>query len=146
MQFEVGSVLEGKITGITKFGAFVELPGGKTGMIHISEVASTYVKEITDHIKLGDVVKAKVLSVDETGKIRLSIKRAIPQKEPGKEGAPRFQKRDGYEPNGRRGDGMSFEDMMSKFKQRSDEKMSDIKRNTESKRGSGPPKRGGGAK
>ena len=56
MQLEVGSILEGKVTGITKFGAFVELPGNKTGMVHISEVASSYVKEISDHLSLNRCV------------------------------------------------------------------------------------------
>ncbi|MBR5540047.1 MAG: S1 RNA-binding domain-containing protein, partial [Clostridia bacterium] len=67
MQIEVGAILEGKVTGITKFGAFVELAPGKTGMVHISEVANTYVKEITDHISEGQTVKVKVLSIGEDG-------------------------------------------------------------------------------
>ena len=57
MQFEVGAVLEGKVTSITKFGAFVALPEGKTGMVHISEVAPTFVREIRDHLKEGDEVR-----------------------------------------------------------------------------------------
>ena len=65
MQVEVGAVLEGKVTGITKFGAFVDLGEGKTGMVHISEVASTYVKEIRDFITEGQTVKVKVLTVGE---------------------------------------------------------------------------------
>ena len=72
MQLEVGAILEGKITGITKFGAFVELGEGKTGMVHISEVAPTFVKEITDFVSEGQTVKVKVLSVGEDGKISLS--------------------------------------------------------------------------
>ena len=71
MQLEVGTILEGKVTGITKFGVFVELGEGKTGMVHISEVSSNYVTEITDHVKEGQTVKVKVLSVGEDGKIRL---------------------------------------------------------------------------
>ena len=63
MALEVGSVVEGKVTGITKFGAFVELPGGKTGMVHISEVAATYVKEIRDFIQENQVVRVKILAV-----------------------------------------------------------------------------------
>lgn len=77
MQLEVGSILEGKITGITNFGAFVDLPGGVTGMVHISEVAPTYVSQIRDHLKIGQDVKVKVLSVGEDGKISLSIKKAM---------------------------------------------------------------------
>ena len=78
MQLEVGSILEGKVTGITKFGAFVELPGGKTGMVHISEVASTYVKEIKDFLTENQTVKVKVISISEEGKVALSIKKVAP--------------------------------------------------------------------
>ena len=67
MALEVGSVVEGKVTGITKFGAFVELPGGKTGMVHISEVAATYVKEIRDFIQENQVVRVKILAVTPEG-------------------------------------------------------------------------------
>lgn len=138
MQVEVGAILEGKVTGITKFGAFVDLGDGKTGMVHISEVASTYVKEIRDHIQEGQEVKVKVLTVAEDGKISLSIKKATPP-------APRTPRQPAVSP-GRPGDfewkptrtantSGSFEDMMSKFKQTSDEKISDLKRSLDSKHG-----------
>lgn len=136
MQLEVGSILEGKVTGITKFGAFVDLGDGKTGMVHISEVASTYVKEITDFISEGQTVKVKVLTVSDDGKISLSIKKAAPP-------APR-QPRQPVSSPGRPGEfewrpsrntASSFEDMMSQFKQTSDEKMSDLKRSLDSKHG-----------
>lgn len=77
MQLEVGMVLEGKVTGITKFGAFIELPGGKTGMVHISEVAPTFVKEIRDFVTENQTVKVKVLSISEDGKVSLSMKKAM---------------------------------------------------------------------
>ena len=70
-------VLEGKVTGITKFGAFIELPGGKTGMVHISEVAPTFVKEIRDFVTENQTVKVKVLSISEDGKVSLSMKKAM---------------------------------------------------------------------
>ena len=76
MQPEVGKIYEGKVTGITKFGAFVELEPGVTGMVHISEVANTFVNEIKDHLTEGQAVKVKVLSVSDEGKISLSIKKA----------------------------------------------------------------------
>src|SRR5437764_14758550 len=76
MSIEVGSKLQGKVTGITKFGAFVELPEGSTGLVHISEVADNYVKDINDHLKVGDVVEVKVINVGKDGKIGLSIKKA----------------------------------------------------------------------
>lgn len=77
MQLEVGTILEGKVTGITKFGAFVELPGGKTGMVHISEVAPTFVKEIRDFVTENQMVKVKVMSISEDGKVSLSMKKAV---------------------------------------------------------------------
>lgn len=75
MSIEVGDKLQGKITGITNFGAFVELPGGSTGLVHISEVADNYVKDINDHLKVGDQVEVKVINVEKDGKIGLSIKK-----------------------------------------------------------------------
>ena len=71
MAIEVGSVLEGTVTGITKFGAFVELPDKKIGLVHISEVANEYVKDVHDFLKVQDKVHVKVLSIDEKGKNRL---------------------------------------------------------------------------
>lgn len=81
MQLEVGKIYEGKVTGITKFGAFVELEKGTTGMVHISEIANTYVSEIKDHIAEGQTVKVKVLALGDGGKISLSIKKAQPAPE-----------------------------------------------------------------
>lgn len=80
MSIEVGNILEGVVTGITKFGAFVELPGGKVGLVHISEVADVYVKDVHDFLKEKDKVKVKVLSIDDHGKIGLSIKQAQEKK------------------------------------------------------------------
>ena len=77
MQLEVGKIYEGKVTGITKFGAFIDLGENQTGMVHISEVAPTFVKEITDYITVGETVKVRVLNIGEDGKISLSIKRAV---------------------------------------------------------------------
>ena len=137
MQLEVGAVVEGKISGITKFGAFVELPDKKTGMVHISEVASTYVKEIRDFITEGQTVKVKVLSIGEDGKISLSMKKAEPPA--ARHSAPRrasFSGRpDTVEWNTSASRNESFEDMMSRFKATSDEKFSDIKRSVDSKHG-----------
>lgn len=149
MQLEVGMVLEGKVTGITKFGAFVELPGGKTGMVHISEVAPTFVKEIRDFVTENQTVKVKVLSIGEDGKVSLSMKKAVEVvRTPNNNNrAPRPARPGGFEWQGRRNNNSSepasFEDMMSRFKQTSDEKMSDLKRVTEAKRG-GFSRRGGG--
>lgn len=136
MQLEVGTVLEGKVTGITKFGAFVELPGGKTGMVHISEVAPTFVKEIRDFVTENQTVKVKVMSISEDGKVSLSIKKAIAPVPRSSAPAPRASRPGNYEwQASRKNDAASFEDMMSRFKQTSDEKMSDLKKCMESKRG-----------
>ncbi|PTL37722.1 MAG: general stress protein 13 [Alkalicoccus sp.] len=81
-QYEVGSIVEGKVTGIKPFGAFVALDEKKQGLVHISHIAHGYVKDINDELSVGDVVKVKVLSVDEqSGKISLSIKETQPKPE-----------------------------------------------------------------
>lgn len=77
MEFTVGSVLEGKVTGITKFGAFVALPGGRSGLVHISEIAYSYVSDVSEFLKEGQDVKVKVVNVDDAGRINLSIKKAM---------------------------------------------------------------------
>ncbi|MBQ5841015.1 MAG: S1 RNA-binding domain-containing protein [Clostridia bacterium] len=138
MQLEVGAILEGKVTGVTKFGAFVELPDKKTGMVHISEVAPTFVKEIRDFVTEGQAVKVKVLSISEEGKISLSMKKAMPPAP--RQAAPRRAVSAGrpgdfeWQSSASRGD-ESFEDMMSRFKATSDEKISDLKRSLDGKHG-----------
>ena len=139
MRFEVGETLEGKVTGITPFGAFVALPEGKSGLIHISEVANTYVSDIHEHLTEGQSVNVKVIAVNEQGKISMSIKKAMPESAAPqqKPRAPRRPDRDKdivWEPKPRKPQSeMTFEDMMSRFKQHSEERISDIKRNTDRK-------------
>lgn len=77
MTIEVGTKLQGKVTGITHFGAFVDLSGGVTGLVHISEIADNYVKDVNDHLKIDDIVTVKVINVDKDGKIGLSIKQTV---------------------------------------------------------------------
>ena len=129
MGFSVGDILEGKITGITNFGVFVDIGDGKSGMVHISEVAQTYVNDINEHVKVGDTKKVKVLNIADDGKISLSIKRAEEPK-PRQPRAPRVAPKPDnsvvWTPKSQ--EGASFEDMMAKFKQTSEEKMSDLKR------------------
>ena len=79
MQLNVGDIVEGKVTGLTNFGAFVKVTSGEVGMVHISEVASSYVKDIKEHLAEGQDVKVKVLSINEAGKISMSIKQAEPK-------------------------------------------------------------------
>ena len=77
MDLEVGSIYEGKVTGITKFGAFVQIAAGKSGMVHISEVANTFVSDINEYLKVGQAVKVKLIAIDQQGRINLSIKKAM---------------------------------------------------------------------
>lgn len=132
MSIEVGSVVEGVVTGITNFGAFVELPGGKVGLVHISEVADVYVRDVKDFLKEQDRVKVKVLSIDERGKIGLSIKQ-LQAPNPSNHSPRRPHVNDNRRPN--RFNALSFEDKLNKFLKDSDERLTDLKRNTESKRG-----------
>ncbi|GBG07963.1 RNA-binding protein S1 [Paenibacillus sp. MY03] len=166
MAIEVGAKLEGKVTGITHFGAFVDLSGGVTGLVHISEIADNYVKDVKDHLKIDDVVKVKVINVDKDGKIGLSIKQAIdrpegqpaPQRERsgGGPGGDRFGGGGGGGGRGPGGGGRpfnkqssgrpsygkpSFEDKMSRFLKDSEERISSLKKNTEGKRGGRGAKR-----
>ena len=82
MQLQVGMVTEGKVTGITKFGAFVALPEGKSGLVHISEIANTFVNDVHDYVQDGQTVKVKVIGISPDGKINLSIKKAEEQPRP----------------------------------------------------------------
>lgn len=138
---EIGAIVEGKVTGLTAFGAFVSLPDGKSGMVHISEVSNSFVKDIKDFLKEGQDVKVKVVNITDEGKISLSIKKA---EDTPRETAPRPKRNDRPrnnsnvwqgQPKQQNDSAMSFEDMMARFKQVSDEKMTDLKRSTDSKHG-----------
>lgn len=165
MALEVGSIVEGTITGIAKFGAFVELPEKKVGLVHISEVANEYVSDVNQYLKVKDKVKVKIITIDDKGKIALSIKQAQPAQEEKKqerfhkdhnEGNHHFSKREsaperdfhretprnqerhsfsgGFRPQKHEAPA-SFEDKLSRFLKDSDERLLDLKRNVESKRG-----------
>ena len=139
MGVEVGSILEGKVTGVKKFGAFVSLPGGQTGMVHISEVSNEYIQELSDVLTEGQDVKVKVMNISEDGKIALSMKRTEPRPKPTRADTGRVWQPRPSAPQGN----MSFEDMMSQFKSRSEENMSDLRRVTEARRGGGYSRRRG---
>ena len=92
---EIGAIVEGRVTGITKFGAFVAIPGGRSGLVHISEVANAYVNDVNDYLSVGQMVKVRILGVNEAGKINLSIKQAMdppppppPRREPERPARP----------------------------------------------------------
>ena len=145
MSLEVGAILEGEVTGITNFGAFVQLPEGKIGLVHISEVSNVYVKDVHDFLKEHDKVKVKVLSVDERGKVGLSIKQLtpppVPQPKPQRPQMENKERRGPRPQAAKVAPALSFEDKLSKFLKDSDDRMLDLKRNTESKRGGRGAKR-----
>ena len=153
MSIEVGGVVEGTVTGITKFGAFVDLTDGKVGLVHISEVADVYVNDVKDFLKVGQKVKVKILSVDDHGKIGLSIKRLQPKKPEAPAGMPAQSSSPARRPvaNDFRGrpagrypaGPVSFEDKLSKFLKDSDERLTDLRRKTDSKRGGRGSRRSG---
>lgn len=150
MQIEAGSILQGKVSGIAPFGAFVEFEEGKSGLVHISEVSDEYVDDVSKHLKVGQEVKVKVLSVDEKGKISLSVKKAVDKKDAPekKEKKKHFRKKaapvdfskppEEFDFNFEKSmEGLSFEDKLMKFKHDSDEKIQDLKRSNDSKRSGG---------
>ncbi|MBP1743386.1 MAG: binding domain protein [Firmicutes bacterium] len=128
MTLEAGSIIEGTVVNITNFGAFVEIDG-KTGLVHISEVSDTYVKNIRDHLKEKDKVRVKVISIDANGKISLSIKQAIQDKKSVKPSEIDWSKEKAKPAQG------NFEDRLSKFLKDSEERFQDIKKHTDGKKG-----------
>ncbi len=147
MQLQVGEIVEGKVTGVKKFGAFVLMENGSTGMVHISEVSNSYIQELADVLSEGQQVKVKVVNVAPDGKIALSMKKAMDvapasSKRPSEraERPSRPTRADSGrvwqpKPSSQQGSGMSFEDMMSRFKSQSEERISDLRRVTEARRG-----------
>lgn len=140
MEFGVGSIVEGKVTGVTKFGAFVSLPGGKSGLVHISEIAYSYVSEVSEFLQEGQEVKVKVIGIDESNRINLSIKKAAePPPKPEGAGAaggraPRTYNNAGaprggsFAPRPAAGkEPMDFEDRLKQFMQSSDSKLSELR-------------------
>lgn len=156
MSIEVGNILPGKVTGITNFGAFVDLGNRKTGLVHISEVSNSYIKDIKDVLTVGDEVQVKVMEISGDGKVSLSIRRAsADSSEESVEEKPKFQK---SAPRNQEGQGFKkpyaaksapsfekkspsqakvndFDAMMSSFLKDSEDRLTSLKRNTEGKRG-----------
>ena len=89
MELTVGAIIEGKVTGITKFGAFVSLDEGKSGLVHISEISDSFVTDVSQFVSVGDTVRVRILAIDADGKIRLSIKKAVEAPAPSPRPAPR---------------------------------------------------------
>ncbi len=136
MALEIGSVVEGKITSIAKFGAFVLLPEGKSGLVHISEIANAFVSDVNEFVQVGQSVKVRVLNISEDGKINLSIKRAEEQSAAAPARPPRAPRRPESErPRENaaprmgevapRSENQEFEDKLKKFMQESDSRIAD---------------------
>jgi S1 RNA binding domain protein len=119
MSVDAGTIVEGTVVKITPYGAFVELPDGKSGLVHISEIADIYVKDVKDYLKERDRVRVKILGINEKGKLDLSVKQALSPEE-------RVQRTRAR---------TSFEDKLKAFMKESEERLLDLKRNTEAKRG-----------
>ncbi|AOR22346.1 S1 domain-containing RNA-binding protein [Clostridium taeniosporum] len=128
MTLEAGNILEGTVVNITNFGAFIEVEG-KTGLVHISEVADSYVKDIREHLKEQDKVKVKVISIDDNGKISLSIKQANTQKKSVKPVEIDWNSNN----DKKKSNAGNFEDIMSRFLKDSEERMQDVKKHQEFK-------------
>ena len=141
----IGDIVEAKVMSIMPFGAFIEWDKKQSGLVHISEVSNEYVKDISEHLQKGQTVKAKVIKIDEKGKISLSIKQAEPPKEK-KEKVRRTNYRGHVRPAdidwSAKEDNLSFEDKLLKFKTDSDESIRTLKRNAASKRSGGYSRKG----
>ncbi len=156
MSIEVGNILPGKVTGITNFGAFVDLGNRKTGLVHISEVSNSYIKDIQDVLTVGDEVQVKVMEISGDGKVSLSIRRASADSSEEKvEEKPKFQKSASRNQEGQgfkkpyaaksapsfekkspsQAKVNDFDAMMSSFLKDSEDRLTSLKRNTEGKRG-----------
>lgn len=119
MSVSVGEIVEGTVTGITNFGAFVQLPEGKSGLVHISEVSHDYVEKVSDYLKKDQKIKVKVLSISSDGKISLSVRQAKPKTS--KPADIDWVKQE------EKHKGLSFEDMLNSYLKDSSEKMDQMK-------------------
>ncbi|HPI99309.1 S1 RNA-binding protein [Enterococcus sp. DIV2402] len=144
MSIEVGAKLPGKVSGITNFGAFIDLGGGKTGLVHISEVSNGFVKDINDVLKVGDEVTVLVTTIGNDGKIGLSIRKAEDKPKEEKRDFPKkdfnrsspkktFPRNNNQQSTGN--NKQDFDSLMSSFLKDSDDRLSSLRRNTEGKRG-----------
>ncbi|MDD6762706.1 MAG: S1 RNA-binding domain-containing protein [Clostridiales bacterium] len=143
---QIDSILEGVVTSVMPFGAFIDLGSKESGLVHISELSNEYVQDINEFIKKGDKVKVKVIRIDSNGKISLSMKQAEDDKKPTREKQERHKKTsarpDYFDWSARPAEELSFEDKLSKFKHESEEKIRDSKRRMENKRSGGYSRKG----
>lgn len=135
MPLEEGKIYEGTITSIANFGVFIQLPEGKTGLVHISEIADSYVKDIKEHLKETQVIKVKILSISNDGKINLSIRQA---KDPKSIPVPAEIN---WTAEPKKAVTVNFEDKLSKFLKESEENLLFIKKQEGNRRGNGHRKK-----
>lgn len=155
MSVEVGQVILGKVTGITNFGAFIDLGNRKTGLVHISEVSDSYIKDIKDVLTVGQEVNVKIMSIADDGKISLSVRRAVEKREDEGEKTerpykPAAKKTESFQskkpasfnrgsfaskPSPSQSKADDFDSLMSAFLKDSEDRLTSLKRNTEGKRG-----------
>lgn len=151
----MGNKVEGKITGLAKFGAFIDLGNNKTGLVHISEVSDKFVEDINDELKVGQEVTVEVLTIGDDGKIALSMrdrekeaaeKKSAPRTprpqsktNTGPSSRPQSSRPQNSRPQGnnfnRRNSSRDFDSLMDDFLKDSETRLSSLRKNTESKRG-----------
>lgn len=129
MAIEVGKIMTGTVSKLTKFGAFIDLGNRESGLVHISEVSHDYIERIEDALTVGDSVEVKVIGIDDDNKVRLSIKGARPK--PMRKSQPKRKAPVG-----------NLDDMLKKYMRDSEERLGDLKRHTEAKRGGRGGRRG----
>ena len=144
MSLEVGNKVEGKITGLAKFGAFIDLGDNKTGLVHISEVSDKFVEDINDELKVGQIVTVEVLSIDKDGKIALSMRNREKEAEQKKEQPKQktSNKKASKSFNRKKNNNKDFDALMSDFLKESESRLSSLRKNTEGKRGGRGSRRG----
>lgn len=135
MELAVGSIVSGKVKTITKFGAFVALPDGRAGLVHISEVANSYVSDVHDFLTEGQEVSVKILALTPEGKINLSIKQTQPKPQRTRQERPRRERSETAAPSLAPSAERSFEDKLKQFMTASDSKQSELNRYMQAKRG-----------
>lgn len=124
MALKPGSIVEGKVVNITKFGAFVEVEG-EIGLLHISEISSNYVKDVSEYLKENDVIKVKVVAIEESGRISLSIKQL---NENNLHKSVKPEEIDWVKENSKKKkNSVDFEDSLSKFLKESEERFKSSK-------------------
>jgi S1 RNA binding domain protein len=125
---EIGSIIEGKVVKLLKYGVIVELPEGESGLVHISEIDNNFIQDVSDYFRENDQVEVKVIGIDDKGRLQLSVRQAQPDYVEMSRPPSRRRHRSREELD-------AFEDKLSGFMKQSSERLLDLKRNIEAKRG-----------